>query len=264
MSITSDPFGSDSALASPARRRRASVVALLWTGFNALQLAFTLLWTAAWISIALALHALTGRRRLPLRMAARCWAPGLLGGAGARLRVEGMERIDWSRQYVLVCNHQSMIDICALFRATPVPLHFLLKQEMRRVPFVGRYAQAMGMIFIDRGRRSASAFLRQARVLMDQGATLCVFPEGGRGDGPLAPFKGGAFQVAIDAGVTVLPVAVCGAGAVLSRHGVFRVRPGTITVRFGDPLATAGADRDALVAQAHASVQAMLGQPARG
>lgn len=232
--------------------------------FNALQFAFTLLWTAVLICVALLIHAVVRGRRLPLRMAARCWAPGLLWGAGARLQVSGLEHVDWSRNHVFVANHQSTIDICALFHAIPVPLHFLLKQEMTRVPFVGWYAKAMGMVFIDRSnRRAAVAFLRQSAELVRSGANLCIFPEGTRSrTGAVAEFKGGAFQAAIDAGVDVVPVAIAGSGAVLYPEGFFRVRPGTIRVRFGAPLPTRTAagpvGRQALADAARASVLAML------
>ena len=105
-----------------------------WLALNALQLVFTLLWTAGWICLALLLRTVTGER-LPLRMAANCWAPGLLGGAGAKVQVEGLEHVDWSTPHVLVANHQSIIDVCALFRAVPAPLRFVLKQEMARRAF---------------------------------------------------------------------------------------------------------------------------------
>ena len=108
-----------------------------WAALNLLQFVFTLVWTMACVSVALVVYALSGRRRrVPLRMASWLWAPGLLRAAGGRFDVEGLERVDWSQPYVLVANHQSVIDICALFRAVPVPLRFLLKQEMTRVPFV--------------------------------------------------------------------------------------------------------------------------------
>ena len=66
-----------------------------WSALNALQFAFTLTVTAAGFPVAMLLR-LTGTRA-PLRMASWYWAPLLLGGAGARLRVEGVERVDWSR-----------------------------------------------------------------------------------------------------------------------------------------------------------------------
>lgn len=231
-----------------------------WAAFNALQLVFTLAWTAGWILLALLVLLVSRRRRLPLRMAARCWAPGLLRGSGARLVVRGLDRVDWSRPHVIVANHQSMIDICALFRAVPVPLQFLLKQELAQVPFVGAYARAMGMIFVDRGSaREATRRMREAAGLVREGATLCVFPEGTRSrNGEVLPFKSGAFQVALDAGAYVVPVAIEGSGKVLSLNGVFRVRPGTITLTFGTPLRAGDiADRQALAQQARDSVIAL-------
>jgi 1-acyl-sn-glycerol-3-phosphate acyltransferase len=229
-----------------------------WAVLNALQLVFTLAWTAGGICAAALVRLLTGGQHWPLRMASRWWAPGLLGGAGARLQVEGADAIDWSRPMVLVSNHQSIIDICALFRAVPVPLRFVLKQEMTKVPFVGWYSRQMGMVFIERGNaRSSPQRLRDAVALVRGGAMLCAFPEGTRSrDGSVGPFKGGLLQVAIEAGVPVLPVSLQGSGAVLPAAG-FRVRPGTIRVRFGTPIATEGmlaADRNALARRARDAV----------
>lgn len=243
------------AIGLPARSRRAR---LGWAAFNALQLMFTLAWTAGWISLASLVRLVTRGQHWPLRMASRCWAPGLLGGAGARLEIEGADAIDWSRPMVLVANHQSVIDACALFRAVPAPLRFVLKQEMARMPFVGWYARQMGMLFIERGSaRSSPQRLREAVALVRGGAILCAFPEGTRSrDGNVAPFKGGLFQVAIAAGAPVVPVALQGSGAVLPTAG-FRVRPGTIRVRFGTPIATDGlaaGDRNALARQAREAV----------
>lgn len=249
--------------------RAQQIKALAWSIFNGLQFAYTLLWTAACITLAMAVLAVTGRRDLPLRMASKLWAPGLLGGAGADLVVEGAEGIDWSKPHMLVANHQSVIDICALFRAVPVPLLFLLKQEMTRVPFVGWYARGMGMLFIDRDNpRAAPAVLRAAAQRVRDGAQLCIFPEGTRSrDGVVAPFKGGAFQSAIDAGVDVLPVALEGTGTVLPAEGLFAVRPGTIRVRFGRAIPTTGegatTQRQELARRAHAEIVTLLRRPPR-
>jgi 1-acyl-sn-glycerol-3-phosphate acyltransferase len=234
-----------------------------WAVFNALQFAFTLAWTAGWITLALLARLLARSDRPPLRMAARLWAPGLMLGAGARFEVEGLEHVDWSRPCVLVANHQSVIDICALFRAVPVPLRFVLKHEMTQVPFVGYYARTMGMVFIERGaRRSAVRSLREAADRVRGGATICIFPEGTRSrDGRVGPFKPGAFEVALAAGVPVVPVAMAGTGAVLPAFG-FRVRPGLIRVRFGAPLripeGPSGEVRVQLAEQAHTALLGLL------
>lgn len=244
------------------RKQSFSLREAAWLALNTVQFAFTLLWTAGGICLVGLAVVATRRGQWPLRVAARCWAPGLLAGAGARLQVEGLEHVDWSRPSVLVANHQSVIDICALFRATPVPLRFLLKQEMTRMPFVSWYARQMGMLFIERGNaRSSPQRLRDAVRLVRSGAWLCAFPEGTRSrDGHVGPFKGGLFQVAIQAGVPVIPVAIEGSGAVLPVSG-FRVRPGTIRVRFGEPLRTDGLqahDRNALAHRARDAVVGLL------
>mgnify|MGYP002653909397 CR=1 FL=1 len=104
-----------------------------------------------------------------------------------------------------------------------------------------------------------------ATALLADGHSLCVFPEGTRSrTGELAEFKAGPFTAAIKAGVAVLPVAVHGAGAVLPPDSLFRVRPGTIRLRFGTPIpaeTVRGLDRQQLAQLAQARVQAMLEQP---
>lgn len=212
---------------------------LAWAAFNAVQLVVTLIWSAGCISLALIVRAVTGSSHLPLIWAGRLWSPFLLTGAGARLEIRGQENVDWACPCVVVANHQSIIDICVLFRTVPVPLRFVLKRELKRMPFVGWYAHAMGMVFIDRtAGRGTTASLAKARKLLREGAVLAAFPEGTRGGtGELGRFKPGVFQAAIATGVPVVPVAIHGAGKVLP-PGVFRVRPGCIRVAVGEPIPT--------------------------
>jgi 1-acyl-sn-glycerol-3-phosphate acyltransferase len=137
----------------------------------------------------------------------------------------------------------------------------VLKREIAGVPFVGWYARFMGMAFIDRGNaREAKRKLAEAAEKLRGAATFAAFPEGTRSkDGTVGPFKGGALQLALEAGVPVLPVAIAGAGSVLPPSG-FSVRPGTIVVRFGDPIETAGMapqDRNALAQRARDAVLAL-------
>jgi 1-acyl-sn-glycerol-3-phosphate acyltransferase len=241
----------------------ATLVALPMLALNALQFLFTLLWTAGWISVALCLQAVTGRSGLALDMARTRWAPGLIGPAGG-LTVEGADAVDWSRPYLVVANHESLLDICVLFMAVPVPLRFLLKEEMRRVPFLNLYARTTGMLFISRDdRRAGPQLRRQVAQVLGAGHTLCLFPEGTRSrDGRLGEFKSGSFQAAIDAGVDVLPIALHGTGAVLPVQGFFRVRRGPMRAVVGQPIPVAGrtgaAGRQAVAQQAQAAVATML------
>lgn len=235
----------------------------MWGALNALQAVFMVLVTLIGFPVALVMSVVLGPR-MPLRMAAWYWSPLLFAGAGAKLEVEGAEDIDWSKPMVLVANHQSMIDIPSLFRAVPVPLRFVLKREVASVPIVGWYARMMGMVFIDRGNaRDARRKLGAAADKLRRDATFAAFPEGTRSkDGVVGPFKAGALQVALEAGVQVLPVAIEGAGKVLPPAG-FIVRPGTIRVRFGTPIDTAGLhanERNALTQRAREQIVALLGQ----
>ena len=237
----------------------------LYLPLNVLQAVGTIVWGIFWISLALLATTLTRRRTAALWLARHVWAPGQVAMACARLEVSGRERVETDRPYYLVANHQSWIDIPSLFAAVPGPLHFLAKKELSRVPFLGWYIEAMGMVFVDRGdRRRASRSVEQARQLIAAGSRLVSFPEGTRSEpGRLAPFRSGGFGAAIDAGVDVLPIAIHGAGRVLPRDG-FAVRPGTIQVRFGTPIPIAGyahRDRARLARRAEEAVAELLGVP---
>lgn len=234
----------------------------LWLPANLVQGIFTALWSALWISVALLVHLVARRRAPALWLARHVWAPGLVYGALAHLVVAGRERIDFSRPHLFVANHQSWIDIPTLFMAVPVPLHFLAKRELERVPFLGWYIRAMGMIFVDRAdRRGATATVTRTGDLLARGGQVASFPEGTRSrDGRLRPFKSGGFGAALDAGVDVVPVAILGAGRVLPAGG-FAVRPGRLEVRFGAPIPTAGmahGERAALARRAAEEVATLL------
>lgn len=241
---------------------RANASRLFWQVFNVIRALITFVWSIGWISAALLLRYLTGDTRLPLRMGAWGWSRGLMLLAGGRLRVEGADSIDWSKPYLLVSNHQSMLDICAVFLATPVPMRFLFSAHTLRWPFVGWYGKAMDMPVIDRENpRSAPLMLRHIARLLGEGRSVCLFPEGTRSrDGQVLPFKAGPFEAARMAGVQILPVAIAGAGKVMRPREVTASRPGPILLTFGTPIAP-DAHRNTLAAHAQAQVCAMMGQP---
>lgn len=222
-----------------------------WRLLNLLQAAFLTTWTAAWVCVALAGLALTWRPYFSLWLARYVWAPPLLKAAGAKLDVRGLDKLDDVRSCIFMANHQSMIDIAVVFAALPVGLRFVAKRVLLFVPFLGWYMWAMGMVFVDRNNRAqAIESLRRATSLLRGGAYVMTFPEGTRTrDGRVLPFKKGLFMLAIESGVPIVPVALEGAQHVLASDG-FQVRPGTIRVSVGDPIATerlTAEDRDALI-----------------
>jgi 1-acyl-sn-glycerol-3-phosphate acyltransferase len=243
--------------------RESAWARALWFPVNVVQAVYTALWTALLVPVALAANLVARSNRPAVALARRVWAPGLLVGAGARLAVAGLERLELGRPSFFVANHSSWIDIPALFRALPIELRFLAKQELARVPLLGRYIRAMGMVFVDRAdSRRATRSVSAAGELLRSGHSVLSFPEGTRSrDGRVGRFKSGGFGAAIESGAAVVPIAIVGAGAVLPAGG-FRVRPGRIEVRFGEPIAPPAPGphaRAELARAAEAAVVALLG-----
>ena len=172
---------------------------------------------------------------------ARCWARGVLLGGFVRLRREGRERVPRGEPVVFMANHESWLDIPALLAAIPVQVRFLAKKSLFKVPFLGWAIAAMGFIPVDReNRREAVRSFEEAAARIRRGRSVLLFPEETRSmDRNLLPLQRGGFLIAIKAGIPIVPVGIEGAGRCLGKHN-YLIRPGTVTVRFGDPIPTAG------------------------
>jgi 1-acyl-sn-glycerol-3-phosphate acyltransferase len=239
--------------------------AFKWKIFNTYHALFTAVWSAFWMSAAVIARLVTGSCDTPLRWARTIWSRGLFWACGVRVVVEGLENIDRTKPCVFVVNHQSMIDIPVLQATIPVNLHMIAKKELLAVPFLGWYMRAAGMIPIDRrSGHEAIDMLRRSALRVAGGESVLAFAEGTRSrTGVILPFKKGAFMLALQAGVPVVPVAIEGARKALPPDG-FAVRPELIRVRVGVPIPTAplqpGAApiaRDELMERARAQVVAM-------
>lgn len=156
------------------------------------------------------IYLITFNNRIPVTMARTCWAPGILFACGIRLQTPDLADISPATPYVFVSNHQSYLDIPILFRTLPHNLYFVAKKELKRIPFLGWYMAATGMIFIDRSdsRKSASS-LKDAAALIKNGKSVLMFPEGTRVNSTtLGTFKRGPFILAHQAQTEVTPVGI--------------------------------------------------------
>jgi 1-acyl-sn-glycerol-3-phosphate acyltransferase len=155
-----------------------------------------------------------------------------------RLRVEG--RWPAGGPFVVVANHQSILDILLLSRL-PREMKWVAKESLFGVPWAGWMLRLSGDIPVRRGDpESGGEALARARAYLDRGMSVMVFPEGTRSTtGELLPFKTGAFRLALEAGVPVLPVAVSGTGAGMPKGGPW-VRPCRAIARILEPVGTAG------------------------
>ncbi len=156
-----------------------------------------------------------------------------------QLRVEGT----WPAgkgAFVVVANHQSMLDILLLSRV-PREMKWIAKEELFRIPWVGWMLRMSGDIAIRRGdAESGGEALARAKGYLARGMSVMMFPEGTRSaKGTLLPFKSGAFRLAIEAGVPVLPIAVHGTARGMPKGGPW-VNPCVGVARLLEPVDVAG------------------------
>ena len=132
-------------------------------------------------------------------------------------RVEGLEHIEKGKPYVIVINHQSMADIMMLY-LVPMIFRWVSKREVYRIPFIGRFLMLHGDIAIDRkqGSKAMRKVMEQGEMWLGRGVSVAMFPEGTRSkDGEIHRFKAGAFALAKDAGVAILPVIMDGSASMM-------------------------------------------------
>ena len=154
-----------------------------------------------------------------------------------RVQVEGREKIRPATAYVMIANHQSQLDVLVLFRLFA---HFkwVSKVENFRVPFIGWNMWLNRYIPLRRGQRQSVARMMHAceRALAG-GSSIMMFPEGTRSaDGLLQPFKPGAFALAQEAGVPLLPIVVEGTARALPKRGFVLQGRHTIRIRVLDEI----------------------------
>jgi 1-acyl-sn-glycerol-3-phosphate acyltransferase len=199
----------------------------------------------------------------------RIWAGWILRRSRVTIHALGLANVAIGRPQILLSNHESHYDVLALACLIPKRYRFVGKQELTRVPLWGRAWLASGHIAIDRGntQRAVESLDRAGRMIREDGSSIIIFPEGTRNEGSgLLPFKKGGFMLALHTGVDIVPVAISGTREILPR-GRWRLRPGRIIVRFGQPIATAGHTvdrRDELMARVRSEIEAMLELPAPG
>lgn len=187
------------------------------------------------------------------RLLSRTWSRILFATGGVRVEVRGQENQPEGVPMVLVANHCSHLDPPALIVGLPHGFQFIAKRALFWVPVFGQALWAAGVIPIDRGNRErAVRSMDRAAERVRQGTSVVVFPEGTRShDGRMQSFKKGAFILAIQAGVPVLPVRVTGTRDLLPRGALF-VRPGRIEIEVLPAIPTRGMtfdDRDRLLTE---------------
>ncbi|MCR4993780.1 MAG: 1-acyl-sn-glycerol-3-phosphate acyltransferase [Bacteroidales bacterium] len=140
------------------------------------------------------------------------------------VHIEGSELMDKQQSYVIIPNHQGAFDIFLIYGFLHRHFKWMMKEELRQIPLVGKACESAGFIFVDQhgGPKKMKAMHDRARAILQGGVSLVIFPEGARTwDGRMRRFKRGAFQLADELQLPLLPVTINGSFEVLPRSRGF-------------------------------------------
>lgn len=184
------------------------------------------------------------------------------------VKVIGRENIDKKTSYVFVANHQGSFDIFLIYGFLGRNFKWMMKKSLRKMPFVGKACDSAGHIFVDRsGPRKVYETIQQARSTLTGGTSLVVFPEGARTfTGHMGYFKKGAFQLADELQLAVVPLTIDGSFEVLPRTGGFINRHRMI-LTIHQPILPEGRGNDNIketMEEAYSAIQSALPGKHRG
>ena len=174
---------------------------------------------------------------------ARAWSRFILWIYSIHVDIQGVQNIEAGKNYVYAANHASMFDIPTVIGSIPDQIRLVLKKELTRIPFWGWALKYGGYISIDRSNPiAAKKSLAAAAEKIRDGTSVLLFAEGTRTrDGKLQPFKRGAFALATQSGVPILPVTINNSFRILPK-GSLKVQPQDIELIIDQAIPTIGID----------------------
>jgi len=213
-----------------------------WLVFIPLAVILTLLFSSLTVIFSILVNP-----RYASRTFAVTWAKVLAWLTPMGVTVKGKQHANREQTYVVVCNHQSQYDILLVYGWLDLDLKWVMKQELRKIPGIGIGCEKAGHIFVDRRNpRRARQAVVDALDRLGDGVGILFFAEGTRSqDGKLLPFKKGAFRLAIDQQLPILPVTLIGTRDIMPARSL-KIFPGQTTMIIHPPLETAGMDVSAL------------------
>lgn len=168
------------------------------------------------------------------------WARALIKLTGSEVQVIGEELIPKEGPVLFVSNHQGNFDVPILIGYIQKPKGFISKIEVKKMPIIGSYMEAMKCVFIDRKnkRQSVKAF-QEGTQFLKEGHSLVIFPEGTRSKGKdIGEFKSGSFRLAVKSGVPIVPVTINGSYQIMEQNG-FIMKPANVKVHISKPITMA-------------------------
>ncbi len=164
----------------------------------------------------------------------KCWCWLLF----VKIEVKNRENIDKKTSYVFVANHQGAYDIFTIYGFLNHNFKWMMKKSIEKIPFVGIACKLSGHIMVDRSSSVAmSKSIEAARKRLQNGMSLVIFPEGARTwNGKMKTFKRGAFKLAFDLNLPIVPITIDGSFNVFPRTSKLNIKPGKITITIHKPI----------------------------
>jgi len=183
---------------------------------------------------------LTGSKRDALNFSISLFADTASALIGLNLKIDGEQHLWSNRPAVFIFNHQSNVDLVIVARLLRRDITGVGKREIRDMPIVGRVFEAAGVVLIDRRNteKAIEAMMPLVDAMRVEGKSVCLSPEGTRSiTDKLAPFKKGAFHLAMQAGVPIVPIVIHNSNDVQPK-GDLLFHPGTVNVEVLPPIDT--------------------------
>lgn len=165
------------------------------------------------------------------------WARSICLLTFVRVKVKGRENVSQSQSYVFVANHQGAYDIFSIYGYLGHNFRWMMKKALEKIPLVGYSCRVSGQIYVDNSSPAAiRETMKDAEKQLSTGMSVVVFPEGARTrTGKVGRFKRGAFTLAMEFNLPVVPITIDGAFRVMPRTTMIP-RPGTITITIHKPI----------------------------
>lgn len=178
-----------------------------------------------------------------------------------KVEVKGRENIEDKESYVFVANHQGAFDIFLIYGYLNHNFKWVMKHTLRKIPLVGKACASAKHIFVDRTNpKGIKRTIEEAKKTLQGGISVVIFPEGTRSsDGKIKKFKRGAFQLAVDLNMPVVPMTIDGSYKIMSKSS-FLINPGKLTLQIHKPILPpeGGYDMDALIEESYNQVKSGL------
>jgi len=155
------------------------------------------------------------------------------------VEIKGREKLDKKQSYVFVANHQGAYDIFLMYGYLGQPIKWIMKKELAKIPFVGYACRKAGFIFVDNSSRKAAVkTVEEAEAKLKNGNSIAIFPEGSRTrSGKMGPFKKGAYQMAMDLKLPIVPITINGSYEVMPID-TYLINPHKMELIIHDPVPT--------------------------